>query len=553
MSNRESAHHPPVFGFQDLSGSVDKQIMRTSLAEKTLMWACAPLLYFAFMWQGSLIVAGRRYFVLIDDAMISMRYARNLAEGHGLVWNASQTPIEGYSNLLWTLVMACAHGLVSDEARVSTLVMGAGFGVLLLLGWLFRMLLQELKVRDRGTLIACLALLVFYYPLVYWTLRGMETGLVVLWVYLALWAALRFESTAQNRHALLLGVCVAAAYLTRMDAVLPTGLLAAYALSSLELRGGLRDLRIAQKNLLALLFLALPLLLCLTAHLAFRIQMYGDWLPNTYYLKVVGVDLGERVALGVTTLASTFQWHLGAPLIAWLLLAGMARSIRRSELLLVALFALQCVYSVWAGGDYAEGQVHGANRFICVGVPALLMALALRVESLRAQRQALGRTPLQMPAVLAGGVGLLLLLNVSGYVEHFGRGDVLLRADFWRARVGLAIRDLTHADAVIASHSAGQIPYFAHRTTIDLLGKNDAEVARGAPAAAFRPGHNKWNYALSIGARRPDLIADRWGVLEEYLAKHAQEYVKLNLPGISRPVYLRQDSEKIRWSKHARL
>src|SRR5438128_259469 len=39
-----------------------------------------------------------------DDAFISMRYARNLSLGHGLVFNAGER-VEGYTNFLWTLIL----------------------------------------------------------------------------------------------------------------------------------------------------------------------------------------------------------------------------------------------------------------------------------------------------------------------------------------------------------------------------------------------------------------------------------------------------------------
>ena len=42
---------------------------------------------------------------LSDDAFISFRYARNLHDGLGLVFNAGEY-VEGYTNLLWTLAMA---------------------------------------------------------------------------------------------------------------------------------------------------------------------------------------------------------------------------------------------------------------------------------------------------------------------------------------------------------------------------------------------------------------------------------------------------------------
>lgn len=41
----------------------------------------------------------------IDDAYISFRYARNLLDGHGLVFNPGER-VEGYSNLSWVLLAA---------------------------------------------------------------------------------------------------------------------------------------------------------------------------------------------------------------------------------------------------------------------------------------------------------------------------------------------------------------------------------------------------------------------------------------------------------------
>ena len=67
----------------------------------------------------------QQVFVLWDDAMISMRYARNLANGHGLVWNPGEEAVQGYTNLGQTLVMAGSwteptpHNLVSTWICIS--------------------------------------------------------------------------------------------------------------------------------------------------------------------------------------------------------------------------------------------------------------------------------------------------------------------------------------------------------------------------------------------------------------------------------------------------
>jgi hypothetical protein len=39
-----------------------------------------------------------------DDAVTSMQYAKNLAHGHGLVFNQGER-VDGYTNFLWVLVM----------------------------------------------------------------------------------------------------------------------------------------------------------------------------------------------------------------------------------------------------------------------------------------------------------------------------------------------------------------------------------------------------------------------------------------------------------------
>ena len=41
-----------------------------------------------------------------DDAFISFVYSRNLAEHGKLVFNLGEHPVEGYTNFLWTVLLA---------------------------------------------------------------------------------------------------------------------------------------------------------------------------------------------------------------------------------------------------------------------------------------------------------------------------------------------------------------------------------------------------------------------------------------------------------------
>src|SRR5262245_64648741 len=77
----------------------------------------------AFIASTRFDVHGQTYFTLFDDAMVSMTYARNLADGAGLVWNAGESAVEGYTNFLWTLWMAALHLAGAPEPTVSLFVM----------------------------------------------------------------------------------------------------------------------------------------------------------------------------------------------------------------------------------------------------------------------------------------------------------------------------------------------------------------------------------------------------------------------------------------------
>jgi len=112
-----------------------------------------------------------------------------------------------------------------------------------------------------------------------------------------------------------------------------------------------------------------------------------------------------------------------------------------------------------------------------------------------------------------------VMLSVGVALNFFGVSmwawgkseDDLIRADADAVREGLVLREITSSNAKIAYIAAGAMPYFAGRQAVDLLGKSDAVIAKSKPAAAFYPGHSKWNYGYSIGQLKPDLITALWG------------------------------------------
>ena len=118
-----------------------------------------------------------------DDAYISFRYARNLVEGNGLVFNVGER-VEGYTNFLWTLMSAAPLAAGSDDPlpsmhRAGLVLWFATYGLLLVFG-------VGLVSRKVYTAPLVAAPLVAHWSFNQWYLSGMETPLVAFLTLLVL-------------------------------------------------------------------------------------------------------------------------------------------------------------------------------------------------------------------------------------------------------------------------------------------------------------------------------------------------------------------------------
>lgn len=521
-------------------------------------------------WQ----VDGTPRLALFDDALISMDYARNLAEGHGLVWTSYGPAVEGYTNPFWTLLMAGLHLLpVPDAARPFLL---CALGAATLAGATVAAAFAGHRVapRVRSAPLLAATLVAICYPIVFWSLRGMEVGLFTLLLLVAAVLVLDERPPSTRRDALLAAVVVVG-LCTRMDFLVPVGAMVLWAI--VARRGQARTRLVA--------VLVGTAALTLAAQTVARLVGYGELLPNTYTLKMTGVPLPTRLGRGMLSALSFSVTRLLLP-IGVVLLAWRAEEVRRRAVaLLGVVVAALVVYSVWVGGDAWEWQL-SPSRYQSSGLAVAFVALGACLEPAlrRARRddrgwaalcalvavslfgawrgwQLLAEMGLPMtdlgydagtdPTVTAA-VALLLavlagaaarLLRPSRASGGAGRGRVTSTAatvaagvvlavavqqvalvGYWaeidaqiaapRAIAGYAtlLEGLTAPDATVAVVWAGALPYYSRRPMIDLLGKADTRIARGPSHLEypFRPGHDKWDYGYSIGELRPDVIAQLW-------------------------------------------
>ena len=217
---------------------------------------------------------------LCDDAYITFRYVSNAMDGHGLVWNPPPfLPVEGYTGFLWALMLWAVWGVLGIEPPDSANVLSMLWGI----GQFAVIAAAAFRLRGRGgapvgdvVALVALACIVGNRTFLQWMTGGLETALFnfgfVAWAVLAF----RGEERRDVRWLAAWSTAAAIAALTRPDGLLLVAATVTAALPSVVARDRLRT------TLLGLLPLATVL-----AHVLWRRWFYGDWLPNTYYAKVV--------------------------------------------------------------------------------------------------------------------------------------------------------------------------------------------------------------------------------------------------------------------------
>jgi arabinofuranosyltransferase len=428
-----------------------------------------------------------------DDAYITYRYARNLADGLGPVWNRGEH-VEGYTSFLWMLLLAGMHAMGIDIEVAAVLLATASTVALFVLLWRVSLLLFDGEEHAAGpqrlVLAGAILLVAANTSMGIWSVSGLEMPLAA-----ALIVALIYTYQRESRSARfpLSALVLGAAVMTRPEA----GVLVA-------LTGGffvfqtLRENTHTRRRHLAL-FVAIFAILA-GAWVVWRWSYYGYIFPNTYYVKV-GTP-GLMIDRGLHYVGRYWLKYLVAPALA----ASMALPLllrgapRRDAAFICAVCAVWLAAVVFEGGDvFFEG------RFIAPVIAPMYLALAAAVArfSIRLPGQ-LRLKELGFALAVAGGAVFFLTTSRSSQSElAMFRGSLAE----WKVE-GRWIRQNVPPDYVTAVSAAGAAPYFSQRPSLDMLGLTDETIAHTDvphfPQSFL--GHEKYNLDYVLDARRPEII-----------------------------------------------
>lgn len=495
-------------------------------------------------------IDGKRYFCLFDDAMISMQYAWNFSHGNGLVWNTGEY-VQGYTNLLMTLLMSVTT-LIFDKSSAVLSIQILGLAFMLAIAYTTmkiadHILDEQENGQSQRMLIGILSFLfaLSYYPLIYWSLMGMETGLLTVLLLFAILSALNYRKSRASVHIFGTTVYLGLAFLTRNDSLIFAFLIGAYVVWDTINR------KTSSKNLVHL-FAAIGLYLSFViGQFLFQDLYYGEPLPNTYTLKLTGMPLLDRISNGLVFIGP-FLVQVG-----FILLPASIRvfpHLRKKKLLLLSLVLSAIGYQIYIGGDPWPYW-----RLMAPTIPLLGILFIDAVNSmLRSQADIKPARGYSLDTQLS----LIILMGILVVNAYFIPEILALKRPFYvsanehNVNIAVALSEVTTRDATVGIFWAGAIPYFAERTAIDFLGKSDRYLAHLPADLSGKvsmlgmkspPGHNKYDLNYSIKQLQPTYVQDlKWGT-QDLTTWSKTIYIEVEYKGTI--LFLRRNSSAVLWEK----
>lgn len=511
-----------------------KQIFKSKNYNRAfwVLIACYAIFGLFLVWRSSFIaIDGNRYFVLYDDAMISMRYANNLLQNHGLVWNVGER-VEGFTTPLMVFIYTGAIGLFGKNyASLVIQLLGLALSVLsvFLSVRVFQMLNEPKSSRfeeqseptetdkHQDALAFLVSVLTMaFYPILYWSIMGMESGWLVAVVLLIFYLDLREQTIKKFNLPLVL--VLSTVYILRAEGIL--------------FLAGFFILRLVRKmkyfkapgffyTAAEVFVVFLPAI----AYQIFRIIYYKAWWPNTYVLKVVGWDKVLQLKNGFlfdTMVLQRFALFI-VPVVLfffiWFFSSEKKLKAKIQDLLFgrlsyIALFAflffIYNAFQIWVGGDAWPPYW----RIMTPYVPTFFIAAILSGKWL-AERWAMRRDDfLAFVWLIAFSLFVVMPIDYNNDFLLMHPWQSINNRD--NVNIAIAIESFSKPSASIVTFWAGTAPYFTERYAHDPMGKTDAYIAklpvdfaynsRGKNGMFTTPGHNKYDLHYSFEVLQPDII-----------------------------------------------
>ncbi len=401
-----------------------------------------------------------------EDAAMLMRYAQNLAAGHGIVWNIGEHPVDGATDFLF---MVASAALIKVGIPVGRAVRGLGFAAhlatVLLVYFVDRRIHKAPESLSflSGLYIAVgtgLAYVAAYFGTPFFALAAAST-----WTFGLL---LMKREVAPPWLSLAFALSGLAAGLIRPEGVILSSLML---VSVIYMRGWKKSISIAA------IFIGVFLLLG-GAYFLWHWNYFGYPLPNPFYRKSGGGlhwDSLENSLLNTLRLCLPF-------LIVFILGFRSRETTKQTIAYLLPVIGFAAAFVL-----ISDEMNYGARfQYALVPIAAMSWAPLVRGLSFSWPQQLTGRER---------SVYLIAALAISAAVAYYSWFQNCFLASYQqtcftpyaedgRYDMGKLLAEYRGKGYVIATTEAGLLPYYSGWTAIDTWGLNDQFIAHNGGLTA---------------------------------------------------------------------
>jgi arabinofuranosyltransferase len=374
-----------------------------------------------------------------------MRYARNLAAGHGIVWNVGEPPVDGATDFLFMMLVAALHARgasIETAVRVLDLVAHALTVVVVYAG------ARRLFGASWPAAVVSAAF-VAAGPALAYTAACFGTPLFALAVAVAWYAAARAARDGGRKPAVVFAASALAMGLARPEGAL----LAVFMLAAVAHARGTGESRTAIRAFLVV-FGGLGL-----TYFLWRWWYFGHPLPTPFYKKGGGV-------LHWDTLRRSFKnvYDLTFPfLLAWPLGLSFPRTRRQAVFSLIPVVAFAAIWVL------LSDETNYLKRFRYPLVPIVMMSWPPLLEGVRARLA----PPARKVAAIVGLAAACALL-----VRHYRAFAPPVRPRAGLQDMAVMLRGFGDGSYAMAVTESGLLPFYSGWRAVDAWGLNDTWIAR---------------------------------------------------------------------------
>jgi hypothetical protein len=451
---------------------------------------------------------------IIDDAYIYFRYAYNLVNGYGYVYNQGQN-VEAVTSLTWTFLLT-STSFFSVPPEISSKIFGYLCGIIIII-----LLWNELRDKNISPIIIFFVLLLFvtnrnYYASI---MMGLETGLYSLLLLLFYLSAR--QSAKSIRHQFIFSAIGLLLFLTRPES----------ALVFLMIFLGLIIINFDDSEPPTI---ALTILIVGVALISFlRYSVFGVYLPNSVLSKSLLAESISNLNIIFPRMLYGF-YYIGL----WLLLSLF---LTIPAFLNIRDFLIEKSFSIFVAGSMLFTGIFVAllnggdwmpfSRLLTPYFPIITILSAISIDRFVRENKWFSKIKINIiatsVALLIGSYSLWTLLPITYFsYKPWAEGKCYKEA-------GSLLKPYLDESILIAPEAIGTIGFKLNKIRIlDFFGLTEPYIAKKGtiPRAVFNMGKHHYEYTMK---KQPDLFFfhSNLGNHIPYLNKweYSEKYTTYNL------------------------